>query len=146
MVPQFLQVGKLSVRDHPFNMFAECSEKISLIRTPTYQRVRIWVLEMLLFRKILRTQQIDDPLSNDAHFDSPKKYSYENNYNSPNNHNYYNNTNQLFTLTTSGNDHQILFIRSSEQKDITSTLIMCSPSIVRVQLALRKLSLFSWTK
>ena len=40
-------------RDHPFSTYAKFSEKLV--------RVRIRGLEMLVFRKILRTYLMDDP-------------------------------------------------------------------------------------
>ena len=51
------------VWDHPLSTYAKFSEKLTLL-TPRYAHVRVRIrrLEMLVFRKVLRTYLIDGPL------------------------------------------------------------------------------------
>ena len=55
----------VSLRDHPFSTYAKFSEKLTFL-TPWYWYVRVCIrgLEMLVFRKHLRTYLMNGPLLN----------------------------------------------------------------------------------
>ena len=52
-----------TIRDHPVSTYTKFSEKLTFL-TPRYAHVpvRIKRLEIMVFRKILRTYSMDDPL------------------------------------------------------------------------------------
>ena len=54
-----------TIRAHPLSTYAKLSEKLTFL-TPWYVHVRVRIrgLEMLVFRKILRTYLMDGPLKN----------------------------------------------------------------------------------
>ena len=57
-------IQKFSFRGYPLSTYAEFSEKLTF-QIPWYAHVRVRIrdLEMLVFRKILRTYLVDGPLS-----------------------------------------------------------------------------------
>ena len=63
-----LQIPHISlpynIRGHPLSAYSKFSEKLTFL-TPWYAHVRLRIrrLEMLVFRKILRTYLMDDPLT-----------------------------------------------------------------------------------
>ena len=68
---------KWLIRGYPFSIYAKFSEKLTFL-TPWYAHVRVRIrgLEILIFRKILRTHLMDDQL-NDVRpmLHSPKNHS-----------------------------------------------------------------------